>query len=443
MAYSKIILNGDTLMDVTGDTVDAGKLLYGETATKNSGAKVTGNIASKSSSDLTASGATVTAPAGYYSSNATKSVASGSATPASSISATGATVSTGTNTLTLSKTVSNTPSVSAGYISNGTSGNSSVSLTASVNTRSSSDLTVSGATVTAPSGYYSSSASKSVASGSTTPASSISGSSATVTTGTNTLTLSKTVSNTPQVTAGYISSGTSGNSAVSLTASVNTRSSSDLTASTLTVTAPSGYYASNATKTLTDANLTAGNIKKDVLIFGVTGTYEGGGGGATNIVQGTFTAGTEGTVQTINVPYTGNGYPIELNISVNGGIYVNNSGYTNAQTWYDAIHQNAIGKYSMSKCGATNAPVYSSSNTFIDGGTVTSVYKNSSSSNTSFTRGYTLYNLLYTSADPTATSTNTVTIPSNTSFKVLVSGETSGYGFLSGLVYSYYVVYSE
>ena len=121
-------------------------------------------------------------------------------------------------------------------------------------------------------------------SGSATPAASISGTGASVSTGTNTLTLSKTVSNTPQVSAGYVASGTAGNSSVSLTASVNTRSSSDLTASNLTVTAPSGYYANSASKTLTDANLTAGNIKKDVAIFGVTGTYESGGGGSSMVV---------------------------------------------------------------------------------------------------------------------------------------------------------------
>lgn len=147
-----------------------------------------------------------------------------------------------------------------------------------ITSRSSSDLSASGATVTAPSGYYASSATKTVASGSATPASSITATGATVSTGTNTLTLSKSVSNTPQVSAGYISSGTAGNSSVSLTASVNTRSSSDLTASNLTVTAPSGYYASNASKTLSDQNLVASNIKKDVSIFGVTGSYEGGGG---------------------------------------------------------------------------------------------------------------------------------------------------------------------
>ena len=88
--------------------------------------------------------------------------------------------------------------------------------------------------------------------GSATPASSISATGATVSTsGSNTLTLSKSsVSNTPTVSAGYISSGTAGNSSVSLSATVNLRSSSDLTASGATVTAPSGYYSSNASKSV-------------------------------------------------------------------------------------------------------------------------------------------------------------------------------------------------
>ena len=132
---SKIILNGTTQMDVTGDTVASNNLLYGETATGADGAPVTGSIASKTSTDLQASGATVTAPAGYYASSASKTVASGSATAPATISGTSATVSTGTNTLTLSKTVSVTPTVSAGYVSAGTAGNSSVSLTASVTTQ--------------------------------------------------------------------------------------------------------------------------------------------------------------------------------------------------------------------------------------------------------------------------------------------------------------------
>ena len=44
MAFSKIILNGNTLMDVTGDTVNANNLLSPETATRNDGVRVTGSV---------------------------------------------------------------------------------------------------------------------------------------------------------------------------------------------------------------------------------------------------------------------------------------------------------------------------------------------------------------------------------------------------------------
>lgn len=110
----------------------------------------------------------------------------------------------------------------------------------------------------------------SVPAGSVTAPSSISGTSASVSTGTNTLTLSKTVSVTPSVTtAGYVSSGTAGNSSVSLTASVNTRSSSDLTASGATVTAPAGYYASSASKSVASGSATVNaslNLSSDMSV---------------------------------------------------------------------------------------------------------------------------------------------------------------------------------
>lgn len=128
--------------DVSDATLDSNsKLLSGVTAYGGNGTKYTGNIATKTSSDITVSGATVTAPAGYYATNATKTVASGSATAPASISDTSATVSTGTNTITLSKSVSVTPNVTAGYVSSGTAGNSAVSLTASVTTKAAATIT--------------------------------------------------------------------------------------------------------------------------------------------------------------------------------------------------------------------------------------------------------------------------------------------------------------
>lgn len=89
-----------------------------------------------------------------------------------------------------------------------------------------------------------------VPNGTATSASSISGTGATASSSSTTITLSKSVSNTPRITtAGYISSGTAGNSSVSLSA--------------------------------TDANFLPENIKKNISIFGKTGTYEGAGGTTT------------------------------------------------------------------------------------------------------------------------------------------------------------------
>ena len=44
MAFSKVTLNGTTLMDVTQDTVDEENLVRGETATKANGVRTTGTL---------------------------------------------------------------------------------------------------------------------------------------------------------------------------------------------------------------------------------------------------------------------------------------------------------------------------------------------------------------------------------------------------------------
>ena len=74
MGVAKVTLNDTTLIDVTQKTVDAASMLASKTALNKAGNDITGTIASKSSTDLTASGKTVTVQAGYYASQATKDV---------------------------------------------------------------------------------------------------------------------------------------------------------------------------------------------------------------------------------------------------------------------------------------------------------------------------------------------------------------------------------
>ena len=144
--------------------------------------------------------------------------------------------------------------------------------TGSIATKTGSDLSASGDTVTVPAGYYASQATKAVAGGSATAPATITGSTATLTTGTNTITLSKTISVTPTVSAGYVASGTAGNSDVSLTASVTTKAAATFTPGTSDQTIASGTYLTGTQTISGDADLVASNIKSGVTIFGVAGS---------------------------------------------------------------------------------------------------------------------------------------------------------------------------
>ena len=127
---------------------------------------------------------------------------------------------------------------------------------------------------TAPAGFYGASASKSVASGSATAPNSISGTSATVSTGTNTLTLTKQVSVTPTVNAGYVAAGTAGNSSVSLTASVATKGAATITPGTSDQSIAANTYCTGAQTIKGDANLKAENIVAGKTIFNIDGTAQ-------------------------------------------------------------------------------------------------------------------------------------------------------------------------
>ena len=174
--------------------------------------------------------------------------------------------------------------------------------------------------------YYQISA---VANGSATNSGTASATSATLTTGNNTITLSKAVSITPSVTAGYISNGTAGNVTVSLTASVSTKAAATITPGTSNQTIAAGTYLTGTQTISGDADLVAGNIKSGVNIFGVNGTYSGldtsdATESAADIVDGetAYVTGSKITgSMVVNYYYTGSTSP-SASLGNNGDIYL-------------------------------------------------------------------------------------------------------------------------
>lgn len=318
MAISKLILNGEVQMDVTSNTNTAANMLSGVVGTKNDGTSVTGNIATKTSSDLTASGATVTAPAGYYANAASKtvsttthpnpsaSIASSTGVVTASHTQTAGYVTAGTTTGTLNlttqagKTVTPTESAQTAVASyRWTTGTVSVAAISStyvgtgVAKKSSADLTANGSTVTAPAGYYSTTATKSISTGSAFPPAVTITKAPTIgvnTSGVVTASYNGSSSITPTVTSGYISQGTAGTISTTGTSTYQLTSQAAATyypSTTDQTIASQRWLVGNQTiKSVTTSNLTAANIADGVTvqvgdssdasrITQVTGTHKG------------------------------------------------------------------------------------------------------------------------------------------------------------------------
>lgn len=109
------------------------------------------------------------------------------------------------------------------------------------------------------------------------------------------------VSVTPSVTntTGYITGSTKTGTSVSVSAS-------ELVSGTLNITNTSAADVTNyASAQVVDSNLVAGNIKKDVNILGVTGTYEGSGGAALITETENEQGGITQEISVVNVLHVG------------------------------------------------------------------------------------------------------------------------------------------
>lgn len=162
-----------------------------------------------------------------------------------------------------------------------------------------------------------------------------------------------------------------------------------------------------------------------------TGTASGGGG-ASNIVTGTFKGTTTGAAMDITLPYTGNGYPVSISISPTNGYQDGSSAYSLLQR-YAVMHITGTKRNTL-------VPTYASTggeNQFVICGS----YKSSASSASTLSAGQSQNRYVLTGGDATSTNTySVVTFKSKNKMSVYIAS--TSYGFAANIEYTYRVIYS-
>lgn len=161
-----------------------------------------------------------------------------------------------------------------------------------------------------------------------------------------------------------------------------------------------------------------------------------GGGGASNVVTGTFTGTTTSAAMDVTLNYSGSGYPIAAIIFPTEGPYNSTTG-----TFYNLIQRYAFAYYSAVKCRINTTPTYPTSTTDSDNQCIFIYrHKSSSSTATSYTAtGGVVYT--YQNKDATTSLNCYVLFKSNTKMSVFIAG--TSYGFAANIEYTYYVIYSS
>lgn len=161
-----------------------------------------------------------------------------------------------------------------------------------------------------------------------------------------------------------------------------------------------------------------------------------GGGGSSRTIIGTFT-GTEVGAMDVTIPYTGNGYPITVNIFVTEGIINNHIG-----RFYYLINSRTTGVCCAVKSEMDTEPTYSSGDGEKNDAVVLTRYKNSNVNTTSFSNSGGKVNF-YNNADGEASGTGVAKMKSRTTLSVYIKEESNTYGFMKNIEYTYVITYSS
>lgn len=163
-----------------------------------------------------------------------------------------------------------------------------------------------------------------------------------------------------------------------------------------------------------------------------------GGGGVTNVVIGDFTTPYSYGAKTLNIDYSGSGYPIACMVYVYDGPFNSQTGH---KAWYNLVARYAVGTFMAIKDEQHTEPTYKSSGTE-NMCNVYALHKDSTSSSLSYNHRADLETFVFSgSAATQAGAYYVVTFKDNTTMSYYVRN--SSYGLAQGMKYRYIVVYSE
>lgn len=161
-----------------------------------------------------------------------------------------------------------------------------------------------------------------------------------------------------------------------------------------------------------------------------------GGGGASNVVTGTFTGTTTGAAMDVDLAYTGSGYPVAVVIYPKEGPYNSGTG-----TFYNLVQRYSCAYFVIIKIENGTTPDYTTgaSKNYATG---YYRYKSSTSTATSYA-GFAIGTNIqsYNDNDAVSGQSSIVRIRSKTKMSVFIAS--TAYGFAANIEYTYYVIYSE
>lgn len=164
------------------------------------------------------------------------------------------------------------------------------------------------------------------------------------------------------------------------------------------------------------------------------GTNSGGGGGASNVVKGTFKSSLNGYSISVSTGYSGNGYPISI------AIFPSEGSYKTGSPAYSTVRRYGLVSWTAVKCDPLVAPTYLTTNEE-NNMSVSVIYKSSSSNANQYSGTYQINGAVLSNSSASRTYYLCARYNNSNKLSVFIGG--TSYGFIPDIEYTYIIVYSE